>query len=334
MPRRAPTGCTTRRRVASPATTTPGSTPRCSRRSRRANGGHQVSYGADVYTEHLQDVFRAHFGERAAAYPVFNGTGANVVALQAITQRWQAVVCAESAHINVDECGAPEKVGGIKLLTVPAPLGKLTPESIDLQARGFDDEHRAQPARRLDHPEHRARHRSTRSAEIAAIVEHAHGNGMAVHLDGARIANAAAALDVPLRAFTTDLGVDILSFGGTKNGLMIGEAVVVLNPDAVQGARARLPAQVLDAARVQDALRLGAVRGAARGRPVAAQRPPRQRHGRSGSRRRSGGPRRHGAASGRGQRGLRRAAGRGHGAAAEALSLLRLGRGRPARCGG
>jgi threonine aldolase len=199
-----------------------------------ANGGHQVSYGADVYTEHLQEVFRGHFGGQATAYPVFNGTGANVVALQAVTERWQSVICASSAHIHVDECGAPEKMGGLKLLTVDAPLGKLTLEGIDSQAYGFDDEHRAQPGV-VSITQSTELGTLYSVEEIAAIVDHAHARGMVVHLDGARIANAAAALDSPLREFTTDVGVDIVSFGGTKNGLMLGEAVVVLNPGAVRG---------------------------------------------------------------------------------------------------
>lgn len=199
-----------------------------------ANGGHQVSYGADVYTERLQDVFRAHFDGCATAYPVFNGTGANVVALQAVTERWQSVICSASAHIHVDECGAPEKMGGLKLLAVDAPLGKLTPELVDRQAWGFDDQHRAQPGV-VSITQSTELGTLYSVDEVAAIVEHAHGHGMVVHLDGARIANAAAALDVPLRAFTTDVGVDIVSFGGTKNGLMLGEAVVVLNPEAVRG---------------------------------------------------------------------------------------------------
>ncbi len=199
-----------------------------------ANGGHQVSYGADVYTGRLQEVFREHFGARATAYPVFNGTGANVVALQAVTERWQSVICAASAHVHVDECGAPEKMGGLKLLTVDAPQGKLTPESVDTQAYGFDDQHRAQPGV-VSITQSTELGTLYALDEIAAVVEHAHTLGMRVHLDGARVANAAAALDRPLREFTTDLGVDILSFGGTKNGLMLGEAVVVLNPDAVRG---------------------------------------------------------------------------------------------------
>jgi threonine aldolase len=200
----------------------------------RANGGHQVSYGADVYTQALQDVFRGHFGGDAVAYPVFNGTGANVVALQAMTERWDAVITAESAHINVDECGAPERMGGLKLLTVPAPLGKLTIESIDAQAWGWGDQHRAQP-KVVSITQSTELGTRYSVEEIAAIVEHAHERGMRVHLDGARLANAAAGLGVALRALTTDLGVDVLSFGGTKNGLMLGECVVVLDPDAVRG---------------------------------------------------------------------------------------------------
>jgi threonine aldolase len=199
-----------------------------------ANGGHQVSYGADAYTARLQEVFREHFGGRASAYPVFNGTGANVVALQAMTERWEAVICAESAHINVDECGAPERVGGLKLLTVPTPLGKLTPDLVGLQAWGYGDQHRAQP-KVVSITQSTELGTCYTVEEIAAVAEHAHDRGMVVHLDGARIANAAASLDVPLRAFTTDVGVDVVSFGGTKNGLMLGECVVVLNPSAVRG---------------------------------------------------------------------------------------------------
>ena len=201
-----------------------------------ANGGHQVSYGDDVYTEHLQEVFREHFGPRAEAFPLFNGTGANVVALQAMTDRWQSVICADTAHIHVDECGAPEKVAGLKLLTVPTPDGKLTPELIDRQAYGFDDEHRAQPAV-VAITQTTELGTCYTPQEIRAIADHAHSLGMKLYVDGARLANAAATLGVPLREFTTDAGVDVLSFGGTKNGLMLGECVVVLNPDAVHSIK-------------------------------------------------------------------------------------------------
>jgi threonine aldolase len=201
-----------------------------------ANGGHQMAYGEDVYTEHLQEVFRAHFGATATAFPVFNGTGANVVGLQAMTERWESVICAESAHINVDECGAPEKVAGLKLLTLPTPDGKLTPELIARHAWGWGDEHRAQP-RIVSIAQTTELGTCYTPDELAAICEQAHRHEMKVHLDGARLANAAATLGLPLRAFTTDVGVDVLSFGGTKNGLLLGEAIVVLNPDAVRGMK-------------------------------------------------------------------------------------------------
>jgi threonine aldolase len=193
-----------------------------------ANGGHQPSYGGDVYTQRLRDVFRHHFGPDARTYPVLTGTGANVIALQAACDRWASVICADSAHIHVDECGAPEKVGGLKLLTVPTTDGKLTVDAIRREARGFDDEHRAQPqVVSLAQPTELGTVYTP--AEIRAITAFAHAHDMLVHVDGARLANAAAHLGLPLRAFTTDAGVDILSFGGTKNGMLLGEAVVILN---------------------------------------------------------------------------------------------------------
>ncbi|GAA2250847.1 threonine aldolase [Streptomyces ruber] len=198
-----------------------------------ANGGHEVAYGGDVYTENLQRVLRSHFGATAEAYPVFNGTGANVLALQAVTDRWGAVICAESAHINVDEGGAPERMGGLKLLTVPTPDGKLTPELIDRQAWGFEDEHRAMP-QVVSLTQSTELGTLYTPDEIRAICEHAHAHGMKVHVDGSRLANAAASLDVPMRTFTNAAGVDILSLGGTKNGALFGEAVVVINQDAVR----------------------------------------------------------------------------------------------------
>ena len=201
-----------------------------------ANGGHQVAYGEDDYTGHLQVVFRKHFGDKAEAYPVFNGTGANVVALQALLPRWGAVVAAQTAHINVDECGAPEKIAGLKLLTVPTPDGKLTPELIDQQAWGWGDEHRAQPLA-VSITQSTELGTVYTAEEIKAVCDHAHQHGMLVHLDGSRLANAAASLGVPLRALTTDAGVDVLSFGGTKNGLLLGEAVVVLNPERVSNLK-------------------------------------------------------------------------------------------------
>jgi threonine aldolase len=193
-----------------------------------------MAYGADAYTAALDDIFRTHFGPRAEVYPVFNGTGSNVVSLQALTDRWQAIVCAESSHAHTDECGAAENVAGIKLLTVPAPDGKLTPELIDTQAWGFDDEHRAQPTV-VTLTQSTELGTVYTADELRLVCEHAHSLGMTVHVDGARLSNAAAALDVGLKEITTDVGVDVLSFGGTKNGMLGGEAVVVLNPDAVRG---------------------------------------------------------------------------------------------------
>nr|WP_191910424.1 low specificity L-threonine aldolase [Microbispora cellulosiformans] len=199
-----------------------------------ANEGHQVSYGDDVYTEALQGVFRRHFGEQAEAFPVFNGTAANVVSLRSMCAHWEAVICPETAHVNSDEGGAPEVVGGFKLLTVPTPDGKLTPDLLDRQAWGFGDVHRSQP-RAVTISNATEVGTVYTPAEIRALCDHAHELGLVVHLDGSRLTNAAAALDVPLRALTTDAGVDVLSFGGTKIGLMLGEAVVVLNPSAARG---------------------------------------------------------------------------------------------------
>jgi threonine aldolase len=199
-----------------------------------ANDGHQGAYGSDAYTARLQEVVRSHFGERAEAFPVFNGTGANVTGLQSMLPRWGAVIAATTAHINVDEGGAPEKIGGFKLLTVPTDDGKLTPELIDREAWGWGDEHRAQPLV-VSITQSTELGTLYTAEEIRTIADHAHERGMKLHLDGARLSNAAAALDLPLAAFTTDAGVDVLSFGGTKNGAMLGEAVVVLNPEASDG---------------------------------------------------------------------------------------------------
>lgn len=199
-----------------------------------ANEGHQVSYGEDAYTHRLLEIFGRHFGPDIEVFPVFNGTGANVLALQSMLPRWGAVVTAASAHIHVDEAGAPERVAGIKLLPVPTPDGKLTPELIDREAWGWGDEHRAQPLV-VSLTQSTELGTLYTAGEIAAIAEHVHARGMRLHVDGARLANAAAALGTGFREFTRDVGVDVLSFGGTKNGAMLGEAVVVLTPGAAEG---------------------------------------------------------------------------------------------------
>jgi len=182
-----------------------------------ANGGHQTAYGGDVYTERLTEVMRAHFGAQAEVFPVFNGTGANVTALTSMLPRWGAVVTTSTAHIHTDEIGAPERISGLKLLTVDTPDGKLTPELIDRQAYGWDDEHRAMP-QVVSITQSTELGTLYTPDEIRAICDHAHAHGMRVHLDGSRISNAAASLDVPMRTFTNAVGVDILSLGGTKNG--------------------------------------------------------------------------------------------------------------------
>jgi len=199
-----------------------------------ANGGHQIAYGADAYTARLQEVMREHFSNQAEVFPVFNGTGSNVTALTSMLPRWGAVIATKTAHIHTDENGAPERISGLKLLTIDTPDGKLTPDLIDKEAWGWGDEHRAQPlAVSITQTTELGTLYSV--AEVRAIADHVHARGMTLHMDGARISNAAAALGVPLRDFTTDAGVDMLSFGGTKNGLLYGEAVVVLNPQVSEG---------------------------------------------------------------------------------------------------
>jgi threonine aldolase len=199
-----------------------------------ANGGHQVAYGDDAYTERLQQVVRTEFGEAAEAFPVFNGTGANVVALTAVLPRWGAVIATATAHIHTDEGGAPERVSGLKLLTVPTPDGKLTPDLVATEAWGWGDEHRAQPLA-VSITQTTEVGTLYTPAEVRTVADFAHEHGMVLHMDGARIWNAAAALGVPFRDFTTDAGVDVLSFGGTKNGLLGAEAVVVIDPARVAG---------------------------------------------------------------------------------------------------
>jgi len=200
----------------------------------KANGGHQVAYGGDAYTQRLQEVVRAEFGDGAEVFPVFNGTGANVVGLTAMMPRWGAVVSSTTAHVNTDEGGAPERVSGLKLLTIPTPDGKLTPDLIATEAWGWGDEHRAQPLA-VSITQTTELGTLYTPDEVHAIAEFAHGHGMALHMDGARIWNAAAALGVPFREFTTDAGVDVVSLGGTKNGLLGAEAIVVVDPARVEG---------------------------------------------------------------------------------------------------
>lgn len=201
-----------------------------------ANRGYAVSYGEDEWTARFEEVARHHFGEGCEAYPLFNGTGANVVALQALLPKWGAVICSEGSHIATDEGGAPERVAAVKLLTVATPDGKLTPRLVDEQAWGYGDEHRAQPAA-VSLTQATEVGTVYRPAEVRALADHAHSLGMWLHVDGARLSNAAARLGLPLRALTTDAGVDVVSLGATKNGGICAEAVVVLNAEAARGVK-------------------------------------------------------------------------------------------------
>jgi threonine aldolase len=201
-----------------------------------ANGGHVTSYGADPYTAKLSEVMKGHFGPEAQTFPVFNGTGANVLSLQAASAPWGAVICAQGSHVNTDENGAAERVAGLKLLPVAAPDGKLTPALVDQQAWGFGDEHHAQPCVV-------SLSQSTEVGtvytleEMTALCRHAHSLGLKVHVDGARLVNAAASLGTSLGEVTTGAGVDIVSLGGTKNGLLFAEAVVATGPGLAEALK-------------------------------------------------------------------------------------------------
>lgn len=211
-----------------------GAHPEVIRALAEANGGHVGSYGADPYTARFGELIEEHFGPGSTVFPVLTGTGANVAALQALVPRWGAVICASTAHIYTDEGGAPERIGGLKLLSVPTPDGKLTPDLIDRQAYGWGDQQRPQPLA-VSITQTTEMGTAYSVAEIRAISQHAHSLGMKVHLDGARIANAAATTGASLQQMTRDAGVDAVSFGGTKNGLLFGESVVALSDDGLSG---------------------------------------------------------------------------------------------------
>lgn len=198
-----------------------------------ANQGHEGSYGNDRFTQEAVGRFKELFGSQTEVFFVYNGTGANVLALSAMTRSYMSVICPELAHINVDESTAPEKFTGCKLIPVPAPDGKLTPEQIEARIIRIGDQH---------HPQVRVVSISQTTEygtlytpeEVHEISKVAHKHGLLLHMDGARISNAAVALGLDFKTFTSEAGVDVLSFGGTKNGLMFGEAVVFFNPDLVK----------------------------------------------------------------------------------------------------
>jgi threonine aldolase len=190
-----------------------------------ANRGHAVGYGDDPYTTSVVQKFKRLFGSDIEVFLVFNGTAANCLGLKALTNSYHAVICGEAAHIYTDECGAPEKFTGCKLLPVPVTNGKLTIESVSHAYHGIDDPHHVQP-RVISITQATEVGTVYQPNEIKALARFAHQRGMFLHMDGARIANAAASLGQTLRQATRDLGVDVLSFGGTKNGAMGAEAVV------------------------------------------------------------------------------------------------------------
>ncbi len=201
-----------------------------------ANVDHAPSYGYDSETARAVQLFKEHFGGDAEVFITFNGTGANVVGLQSLLRPFEAVICADSAHINVDECGAPERFLGSKLISVSTPDGKLTPELAEAAAGGVGDEHHVQP-KVVSITQSTEVGTCYRIEEVEMLAAWAHRRGMWLHLDGARLSNAAAFLDVGLGAFGSAAGVDVLSYGGTKNGAMGGEAVVSFLPEDLSALR-------------------------------------------------------------------------------------------------
>lgn len=200
----------------------------------QANQGHAFGYGHDPLTQRLTERFAQHFGQQARAYPVWGGSAANVLCLRSACRPWEAVICAATAHMNIDECGAPEAIAGVKLLTVATEAGKLTPQAVEPLISRVGDEHAVQP-RLISISQSTELGTVYSVAETRALADLAHANNMLLHIDGARLSNAAASLDASLAAVTTEAGVDLLSLGGTKNGLMGAEAVVFLKPELAEG---------------------------------------------------------------------------------------------------
>src|ERR1700685_2161243 len=194
----------------------------------RANQGHVVAYGDDKYTRSAIAKFEEHFGAGIDVFFTFNGTGANVLGLQALNRPYHAVLCSDYAHIYTDECGAPENHTGCKLIPLPNHDGKIKPDSVRNASHGIGDQHHVQ-ARVISITQSTEMGTVYQPVEVQALARFAHDNKMFLHMDGARIANAAASLGQTLPQATRDLGVDVLSFGGTKNGIIGGEAVVFFN---------------------------------------------------------------------------------------------------------
>lgn len=199
-----------------------------------ANDGHVIAYGDDPFTARAVKKFHEHLGKDTEVFFVFGGTGANVLGLKAMTQSHHAIICAETAHINVDECGAPEKFTSCKLLPVTTPDGKVTIDHLKPLLHEVGFEHHVQP-RVVSISQATEMGTVYTPREMKALSAFAHDHDMLLHVDGARIANAAASLKLKLKAITKDVGVDVLSFGGAKNGMMYGEAVVFFDQALAQG---------------------------------------------------------------------------------------------------
>ncbi len=203
--------------------------PRIMKALEAANEGHAASYEADEASLRAKELLRRRFGPSSEAFFVFNGTAANVLIVRALCESWQAVLCADGSHLWNDEGGAPERLAGCKLITVETRDGKMTLEALKARFGRRGDQHASQP-RLVSLTQPTELGTLYEAEEVRAICDWAHAEGMLVHMDGSRLANAAAALETGFAELTTALGVDALSLGGTKNGLMFGEAVVFLKP--------------------------------------------------------------------------------------------------------
>ena len=201
-----------------------------------ANTGHVGAYGADPVTAEAVSTVRGHFGDGVEVAFVVNGTGANMVGLQLLVRPWDCVICADTAHIAVDECGAPERFLGVKLVDVATPDGRLTPDDVRRACSGRLDEHQVQP-RVVSIAQATELGTVYTPEEVSALAATTHDLGLYLHMDGARLANAAASLGVGLAEASTACGVDVLSLGGTKNGAVLAEAVVVALPGGAEYLR-------------------------------------------------------------------------------------------------
>lgn len=199
----------------------------------RANQGHAGSYGADDYTAGAVKKFKELFGDDIEVFFAYNGTGANVLGLTALTRSFDSILCSDLAHINVDESTAPEKFTGCKLVTVPTKDGKIYPSQIEEKIQRLDDQHHPQ-AKVISISQTTEYATVYTVEEIKAISDLAKKYDLYFHMDGSRISNAAVSLGKEFRAFTKEAGVDVLSFGGTKNGMMFGEAVVFFKPETAR----------------------------------------------------------------------------------------------------